>query len=130
MSIASRIERIPDNRYYKKLLVLGGLGYTFEAMDGAVIAFVLAAIIKPWHLSAAKTGILGSALLIGFFIGAFLSGYIGDRIGRKKVIIWTLVIYSVASLISALRHQTTRRTGIAVIITVIRQPMGEVGMTR
>jgi MFS transporter, putative metabolite:H+ symporter len=101
LSIASRIERIPDNRYYKKLLVLGGLGYTFEAMDGAVIAFVLAAIIKPWHLSAAKTGILGSALLVGFFIGAFLSGYIGDLIGRKKVIIWTLVIYSVASLISA-----------------------------
>jgi MFS transporter, putative metabolite:H+ symporter len=101
LSIGSRIERIPDNRYYKKLLVLGGLGYTFEAMDGAVIAFVLAAIIKPWHLTAAKTGILGSALLVGFFIGAFLSGYFGDLFGRKKVIMWTLVLYSVASLVSA-----------------------------
>ena len=101
MSIEARIDRIPNNSYYRKLLTLGGLGYTFDAMDGAVIAFVLAAIIKPWHLTSGQTGILGSSLLIGYFIGAFFSGYFGDRYGRKKVIMWTLGIYSLATLISA-----------------------------
>ncbi|MHB1627339.1 MAG: MFS transporter [Bacilli bacterium] len=101
MSIENRIDRIPNNSYYKKLLALGGLGYTFDAMDGAVIAFVLAVIIKPWHLTSGQTGILGSSLLIGYFIGAFLAGNLGDRYGRKKVIMWTLVVYSLATLISA-----------------------------
>lgn len=100
-NVESRIERIPNNSFNKKLLMLGGLGYTFDAMDGAIIAFVLTAIIKPWHLSSAQTGVLGSSLLVGYFIGAFFAGYFGDLFGRKKVIMGTLVIYSVATIVSA-----------------------------
>jgi putative MFS transporter len=101
VNVEARIERIPDNSYFKKLLILSGLGYTFDAMDGAIVAFVLTAIINPWHLTSAQTGVLGSSLLIGYFIGAFCAGYFGDLFGRKKVIMWTLLIYSVATMISA-----------------------------
>lgn len=89
------------SRPQTRLLFMGGLGYTFDAMDGAVIAFVLAAIIKPWHLTNGETGLLGSALLIGYLIGAFLSGTLGDLIGRRTIIVWSLGFYSIATLISA-----------------------------
>jgi len=102
MSIGSRFERIPDNKYNKKLLTMCGLGYTFDAMDGAIVAFVLTAIAGPWNLTSEQTGILGSSLLIGYFIGAMLAGYFGDKFGRKKVIIWTLLIFSIATFLSAL----------------------------
>lgn len=108
MNIESRIERIPDNRYNKKLLTLCGLGYTFDAMDGAIIAFVLTAIVGSWNLSSGQTGILGSSLLIGFFFGALLAGYLGDKFGRKKIIMWTLVFFSVATFFSALAANWTQ----------------------
>lgn len=101
MSIESRIERIPDNRYNKKLLFSSGLGYTFDAMDGAVVAFVLAVVAGQWNLTSQQTGVLGSSLLIGFFIGALFAGRLGDAFGRKKVIMWTLVFYCIATVLSA-----------------------------
>ncbi len=99
--LLDRLERLPMSRVQTRLLFMGGLGYTFDAMDGAVIAFVLAAIIKPWHLTNGETGLLGSALLIGYLVGAFFSGTLGDLIGRRTIVVWSLVFYSVATLISA-----------------------------
>jgi MFS transporter, putative metabolite:H+ symporter len=101
VSIDSRIERIPDNAYNRRLLVTSGLGYTFDAMDMAIVAFVLPSIIGIWNLTSGQTGILGSSVLIGYFFGAFFAGYFGDKFGRKKVIIWTLVVYSIATIFSA-----------------------------
>jgi MFS transporter, putative metabolite:H+ symporter len=100
-SIDSRIERIPDNKYNKRLLVLSGLGYTFDAMDMAIIAFVLPIVMGIWHLTSEQTGLLGSSVLIGYFFGAFFAGYFGDKFGRKKVIMYTLILYSVTTIISA-----------------------------
>ncbi|MEH7502729.1 MFS transporter [Neobacillus drentensis] len=101
VTIDSRIERIPDNRYNKRLLVLSGLGYTFDAMDMAIVAFVLPIIMGVWDLTSEQTGLLGSSVLIGYFFGAFFAGYFGDKFGRKKVIMYTLVVYSVTTIISA-----------------------------
>jgi putative MFS transporter len=97
-----RLERLPLSRAQLRLIFMGGIGYTFDAMDGAVIAFVLPALVTLWKLTNAQTGILGSALLVGYLIGAFLSGSIGDIIGRRTIILYSLVLYSIASLLSAL----------------------------
>ncbi|MCH6264482.1 MFS transporter [Neobacillus citreus] len=100
-NIGARIERIPDNKYNKGLLVKTGIGNTFDSMDIAMVAFVLPSIIGLWSLSSEQAGLLGSSVLIGYLFGAFFSGWLGDKIGRKKIIMWTLIIYSLATLVSA-----------------------------
>ena len=100
-SIAERLERLPFSRPHRRLLVMGGLGYTFDAMDGAVIAFVLPILTANWSLSSVETGVLASATYIGYLFGSFLAGTAGDLIGRRIVMMWALAIYSLASLASA-----------------------------
>ena len=39
MSINARIERLPFTHFHRKLLLLGGLGYTFDGLDSAIVAF-------------------------------------------------------------------------------------------
>ncbi|MDT7592818.1 MAG: transporter, putative metabolite:H+ symporter [Pseudonocardiales bacterium] len=39
--LLARVERLPMSRPHLRLLFQGGLGYTFDGMDGAVIAFNL-----------------------------------------------------------------------------------------
>lgn len=99
--MAARLERLPLSRFHYKLLFAGGLGYTFDAMDGAIVAFILPSVTKEWGLSSGATGILGSSLLIGFLFGALGAGILGDKIGRRKVMISALVLYSIASLVAA-----------------------------
>ncbi|QDQ82991.1 MFS transporter [Paraburkholderia megapolitana] len=103
-SISARIERMPFARFHRRLLLMGGLGYTFDAMDAAVLAFLLPVLRQQWHLTSVQTGVLGSGTFIGYFVGAMLAGMLGDLIGRRHVMMWALVIYCVASLASATAH--------------------------
>ncbi|MDR3098506.1 MAG: MFS transporter [Paraburkholderia sp.] len=100
-TIPARIERMPYSSFHRRLLWLGGLGYVFDAMDAAVLAFMLPVLREQWHLSSVQTGVLGSGTFIGYFFGAALAGILGDVIGRRTVMVWSLIIYCVASLISA-----------------------------
>jgi putative MFS transporter len=99
--ISARIERLPFARFHKRLLLMGGLGYTFDAMDAAVLAFILPVLRTAWGLSSVQIGLLGSSTYIGFLFGALLAGTLGDLIGRRAVMIWALALYSAASLVSA-----------------------------
>lgn len=103
-TIPARIERMPYASFHRRLLWLGGLGYVFDAMDAAVLAFMLPVLRTQWHLSSVQTGVLGSGTFIGYFFGAALAGILGDVIGRRTVMVWSLIIYCVASLISATAH--------------------------
>jgi MFS transporter, putative metabolite:H+ symporter len=100
-TISARIERLPFSGFHRRLLLMGGLGYTFDAMDAAVLAFLLPVLRKDWGLTSVQTGVLGSGTFIGYFLGAMAAGLLGALIGRRKVMMWALVIYCVASLASA-----------------------------
>lgn len=97
-----RLERLPMSRPQFRLLFQGGLGYTFDAMDGAIIAFILPVVTTLWGLSSGQTGLLGSSLLIGYLFGALSAGALGDVIGRKKVMLGALAIYAAATLVAAM----------------------------
>jgi putative MFS transporter len=79
--VADRLERLPFCNVHPRLLFMGGLGYTFDAMDGAIMAFVLPVVSALWGLSSVQTGVLGSATFIGFFFGAICAGTPGDLLG-------------------------------------------------
>ena len=103
-TISARIERMPFSSFHRRLLLMGGLGYTFDAMDAAVLAFLLPVLRTQWSLSSVQTGVLGSGTFIGYFLGAMLAGILGDLIGRRRVMMYALVVYCVASLASATAH--------------------------
>lgn len=103
-AVSARIERLPFGKYHRHLLLLGGLGYSFDAMDAAVIAFVLPVLKSSWQLDTSQLGIMASANFIGFFFGALGAGALGDMIGRRRVMMWALVVYCVASFFSAMSN--------------------------
>lgn len=97
-TIGARLERLPYSRFHARLLVMGGVGYTFEAMDQAVVAFVLTVISPLWALTSVQTGILGGASYVGFMLGAFLAGALADQFGRKAVMIGAVFVYCLATV--------------------------------
>lgn len=102
MSISSRLDRLPLSRPHYALLLIGGLGYTFDGMDGAIVAFLLTSARDTWDLTQGQLGFIGSAAPFGFFFGAILAGYLGDRIGRKNVMMYALAVYALFSVVAAL----------------------------
>lgn len=102
MSLPARLDRLPLSRPHYLLLLLGGLGYTFDGMDGAVVSFLLPSLQGEWGLTNAQLGVIGSATPFGFLFGATCAGLLGDRIGRRKVMMWALAVYAVFSVVGAM----------------------------
>ncbi len=100
MNISQRLERLPVTRTLWKVLLLTGIGWLFDAMDQGMVAGVMVAIGKEWHLTPSQLGLIGSVGAIGLAIGAAVAGMSADKWGRRAVIMFTLVLYGVASGLS------------------------------
>lgn len=86
----------------RKLLFSAGLSWLFDAMEVGMISFIVAALAVEWQLGSQQVGLLMAINSIGMAVGAAVSGLMADRYGRRAILLWTLLIFSIASGLSAL----------------------------
>src|SRR3954469_2357997 len=72
-----------------------------DGYDLNAVAWAVPSLIKAWHLPppAFTTVFLWSS--IGIMVGALSAGPIGDRIGRRPLLLGALTVFGIASLLSA-----------------------------
>lgn len=104
MSVGTN-EQQPLSR--NKLLRIAGVGWMFDAMDVGILSFIIAALAVDWGLNSSQMGWIGSVNSIGMMVGALVFGVLADKVGRKKIFMWTLILFSVASGLSALTTTLT-----------------------
>jgi AAHS family 4-hydroxybenzoate transporter-like MFS transporter len=72
-----------------------------DGFDTAAIGYIAPSLITEWGVSRPALAPVLSAALFGLAAGAICSGPIADRIGRKLVLTTSVVVFGVASLLSA-----------------------------
>ncbi len=100
-------------RYHWFVLMVAALGWLFDTMDQQL--FTLARAPAMQELLAPSPGVpadpkevgfygpLATAIfLLGWATGGLCFGVLGDRIGRAKTMLWTILIYSLCTGLSAL----------------------------
>ena len=110
-AITARIDRLPENRHTWRLAVLISLAGMFEVYDLYQTAYVPTGLVRAGIFSEGARGLFGlpdqaafaSATFLGLFIGAIAFASVADRFGRKKIFLWALVGYSLATLAMALQ---------------------------
>lgn len=91
-------------RYVFLITAVAALGGLLFGYDTAVIAGAIGFIETKFALSPAMTGWAVSSAIWGCVFGALIAGYISDKIGRKKVLIATSILFLVSALASALSN--------------------------
>ena len=66
----------------------------FDGYDLAINGVALPLLMKDWGLTAVQAGMLASTALAGMMFGAMMFGTLADRIGRKKVIMICVFLFS------------------------------------
>jgi putative MFS transporter len=101
VTAASILEQLPMSRWHWRLVVLAGLGTFFDLYEvflGGVLAPVLAV---EFHLGTSGKALVIAAGFAGMFVGANVLSMAADRLGRRRIFIVNLLIYSLFSLAAA-----------------------------
>jgi MFS family permease len=78
-----------------KTLIAAQLGWMLDGMDVMLYAFALTTIQQEFGLTSAMAGAVASTTLITSALGGSVAGYCADRFGRARVLVWSILIYSI-----------------------------------
>jgi MFS transporter, putative metabolite:H+ symporter len=101
MSVGARLDRLPITSYHRHLALLLGLIFFFDMGDINTFSYAAPAILRYWKLSISTIALLLSATFIGMFIGSTFGGWLSDRVGRKRALLFTTLWYGAFSLLNA-----------------------------
>jgi putative MFS transporter len=82
-----RQEKLTSNQW--KIIATAGVGDMLDFFDFFLIGYVLAFILKEWHLTYGQSAVILVSAGLGAVPGAFFWGWMGDIIGRRRVFILT-----------------------------------------
>ncbi len=95
-----------------------GLCLAINMLDGfdvLVVAFTAPRIAQEWGLDPKSLGILFSAGLVGMMAGSLFLAPVADRVGRRLIVLFSLVVISVGMLLSALANDLVELASFRVL---------------
>src|SRR3954467_3211056 len=101
IDVAEFIDRQPVGGFQIKLLATCAAVLFLDGFDTQAIGYVAPALAKEWGLTKAALGPVFSAGLFGLMIGALMFGPLADRIGRKKIILFSTLAFGIGTLATA-----------------------------
>ena len=90
-----RQKSLTANQY--KICAAATIGDMLDFFDFYLIGFVLAFIVGGWHLTYGESGAILLSSGIGAPLGSIFWGWMADRVGRRKVMILTVLNFSIAT---------------------------------
>lgn len=101
VTVDDAVEKLGLGRFQWRLLGVSGLVWAGDAMEVIGIGFIIPSVIATFGVSGAQAGLVGSLFFAGMLFGAWGFGALGDRLGRRKVFLITILMNSVFALLSA-----------------------------
>jgi MFS transporter, AAHS family, cis,cis-muconate transporter len=89
------------DRIWIVVLASGFLGLMVDGMDLMFLSYSLPSLMREFHIDKVQAGSLASYTLLGMAVGGLFGGWAADRFGRVRVVVWTILLFSVATALLA-----------------------------
>ena len=74
-------------------------GWGLDAMDFQLYFFVIPTLIALWHVTNVEAGFIATGTILASALGGWVTGVLGDRYGRARILLVTVVWYAVATFL-------------------------------
>lgn len=100
--LESSLSRIGVTGAHKQIIALVLIGVLFDAFEQNTIGVSGPMLKESWGLTGADIGFLNTITFGSAAIGRLLSGILGDRYGRRVMLTFNLLLFTIGSLACAL----------------------------
>ena len=97
--LGESIDKARFSGLHRKFWLLAALGIMLDGFDFFIIGVANPLIAKDFGTSAAETGLVSAAAILGAVVGAGFLGPLGDRIGRRRIFKLDLILFVVFSIL-------------------------------
>ena len=94
-------EQTKLNKHHYRIFALSWAGWVFDFYDLVLFTFLVTQLQSSLHFSAEMLSLCLGLSLFATGFGGIIFGALGDQYGRKKVLQWTIIIYSIGTLLCA-----------------------------
>ncbi|HWO95134.1 MAG TPA: aromatic acid/H+ symport family MFS transporter [Bacillus sp. (in: firmicutes)] len=94
------IDRSPFSIFHLSLIFWCFLIIVVDGYDVVIYGSVVPSLIEEWGISPVTAGAIGSYTVMGTALGAVMFGFLADKIGRKKIILFCTTIFSLFTALS------------------------------
>jgi MFS family permease len=94
-------EQTELNKDHYRIFGLSWAGWVFDFYDLVLFTFLISQLQTDLHFSAEMLSLCLGISLFATGFGGIIFGALGDKYGRKKVLQWTIIVYSIGTLLSA-----------------------------
>jgi putative MFS transporter len=106
VNVGGRLDRLPISSVHRKVLFALAFAYFFDMADYNTFGFCAPMLMKSWNLSVTTVAQITTWSFLGMFIGGTMGGWFGDRVGRKRGLQYTTLMYCGFSLLNAFAWNT------------------------
>ena len=99
--MADRLDSSAWRPIHSRIAIALGIGWMLDAFEVQIIGSVIPGIQAEFRLDSAQSVWINVVWFSGIALGAIGFGYLADRIGRKRLFVATLILYSVAAVATA-----------------------------
>src|SRR3954471_15022251 len=102
--IPARLDRLPWSRWHWLVVIGLGTVWILDGLEVTIVGSMSDALADPktgLGMSSFQVGLAGATYVAGACVGALFFGQLTDRLGRKKLFILTLAVYTVATVLTA-----------------------------
>jgi len=101
--IPARMDRLPWSRWHWLVVIALGITWVLDGLEVTIVGAIGPVLTsgQTLGLNEGQVGLVGSLYVAGNVVGAFLFGYLTDRLGRKRLFTVTLLVYLLATVATA-----------------------------
>ena len=101
VNAGARLDRLPISSFHYRIFGLVGAGMFFDGYDLYVAGGVLASAVQSKFSTVPQNLQFISLTFVGMTLGALITGFVGDKYGRRFTYQINLLIFGLASLAAA-----------------------------